>query len=130
MTYLDLAPAIAAIRSRPEEFDFSHDMLHHRRSRHSFRFLSEDEVRIDAVCDCSLLRARPEQAKAFHTAFREWHSSYWRPREINREFASHFGPPPLWRRLAIWLLQRLLSLPPSPPEARGGLRPQQKAVTV
>ena len=111
MTYLDLAPAITALRARPEEFEFTNDTLHHPRSRHRFRFNSEGDVQIDALCDCSLLRARPEQAKAFHTAYREWHASYWRPLEINREFASHFGPSPLWRRAAVWLLNRLLSGP-------------------
>jgi hypothetical protein len=30
--------------------------------------------------------------------------------EINREFASHFEPA-LWRRVAIWLLRRLLTMP-------------------
>ena len=115
MTYLDLAPAITALRSRPEEFEFSNDTLHHLRSRHRFRFVDEDDVRIDAVCDCALLRARPEQAKAFHAAYREWHASYWRPVEINREFASHFEPPPLWRRLAVWLLERLTQPPSASP---------------
>jgi hypothetical protein len=110
MTYLDLAPAITAIRSRPEEFEFSFDMLHHRPSRHHFRFITEDEVRIDAACDCSLLRATPEQTRTFHAAFREWRASYWRGVEINREFASHFETP-LWRRCAIWLLQRLIAWP-------------------
>jgi hypothetical protein len=118
MTYLELAPAITAIRSRPEEFEFSNDTLHHPRSRHRFHFVSEDDVRIHADCDCSLLRASREQTKAFHAAYREWHASYWRPLEINREFASHFAPPSLWRRAAIWLLRRLLSWPkparPSP----------------
>lgn len=109
MTYLDLAPAITAIRARPEEFEFTHDTLNHPRSRHRFRFDSEGDVQIDALCDCSLLRARPEQAKAFHAAYREWHATYWRPLVINREFASHFGQPPLWRRAAIWLLRRLLT---------------------
>ena len=112
MTVLDLAPAIAAIRSRPEDFDFSHDTLHHRPSRHSFRFVSDEDVRIDALCDCTLLRTLPEQAKAFHAAYRDWHATYWRSVEINREFASHFAAPTLWRRLAIRLLERLLSLPP------------------
>src|SRR5687768_14516542 len=93
MTYLDLAPAIAAIRSRPEEFEISHDSLYHRRSRHRFNFLGEDDVRIEAACDCSLLRASSEQARAFHAAYRAWHASYWRPMAINREFASHFAPP-------------------------------------
>ena len=111
MTYLELAPAITAIRSRPEEFEFSNDTLHHLRSRHRFHFVSDDDVQIQAACDCSTLRASPEQTKVFHTAYREWHASYWRPLEINREFASHFAPPSVWRRLAIGLLRRLLSGP-------------------
>lgn len=109
--YLELAPAITALRSRPDEFEFSHDTLHHLPSRHRFRFEGEDDVRIEALCDCSLLRAKPEQAKVFREAYREWHASYWRPLQINREFASHFEAPPLWRRAAIWLLQRLIALP-------------------
>jgi hypothetical protein len=112
MTYLDLAPAIAAIRSRPEEFEISNDALYHRRSRHRFTFPGEDDVRIEAACDCSLLRASSEQARAFHAAYRAWHASYWRPMAINREFASHFTPPALWRRLATRLLGWLLSQPP------------------
>jgi len=111
--YLELAPAITALRTRPEEFEFSHDTLHHLPSRHRFRFQSEDDVRIEALCDCSLLRARPEQAKVFHSAYRDWHASYWRPLQINREFASHFEPPPLWRRAAIWLLRALIAWQPA-----------------
>src|SRR5712672_2744823 len=110
MTYLELAPLITAIRSRPEEFEFSNDTLHHVRSRHRFRFLSDDDMEIDAACDCSLLRASKEQTRVFRAAYREWHASYWRPLEINREFASHFEPA-LWRRVAIWLLRRLLTMP-------------------
>jgi hypothetical protein len=113
MTYLDLAPAITALRLRPEEFEFSNDRLHHRRSRHSFRFVGDDDVRIEAACDCAYLRAKPEQTKALHAAYREWHASYWRPLQINREFASHFAPPPLWRRIAIGLLQWLVTRPSS-----------------
>jgi hypothetical protein len=111
MTYLELAPLITAIRSRPEEFEFSNDTLHHVRSRHRFRFLSDDDMEIDAACDCSLLRASKEQTRVFRAAYREWHASYWRPLEINREFASHFAPPSVWRRLALGLLRRLLSGP-------------------
>jgi hypothetical protein len=126
MTYLDLAPAITALRSRPEEFEFSNETLHHLRSRHRFRFVGEDDVRIDAVCDCALLRAKPEQAKTFHAAYRQWHASYWRPIEINREFAAHFETPPLWRRLAIGLLQYLISRPSSPtPSPLKAARPLQ-----
>jgi hypothetical protein len=111
MTYLELAPAITAIRSRPEEFEFANDTLHHARSRHRFRFVSEDDMQIHADCDCSFLRASREQTRVFHAAYQEWHASYWRPLQINREFASHFAPPPVWRRVAIWLLRRLLSWP-------------------
>ena len=84
--------------------------IYHLGSRHRFRFLSEDSVQIHADCGCSLLRASPEQARVFHTAYRVWHATYWRPLEINREFASHFEPA-LWRRVAIWLLRRLLTMP-------------------
>jgi hypothetical protein len=126
MAYLDLAPAIAAIRSRPEEFEFSNDALHHLGSRHRFHFLGDDDVRIDAACDCSLLRARPEQAKAFHAAYNDWQASYWRPLQINREFASHFEPLPPWRRVAIRLLRWLLTAPraprPSPVQVPTALR--------
>ncbi len=89
MAYLELAPAITAIRSRPEEFEFSNNTLHHLRSRHTFHFVSDDDVQIHAACDCASLRASPEQTKVFHTAYRQWYASYWRPLEINREFASH-----------------------------------------
>jgi hypothetical protein len=111
MAYLELAPAITALRSRPEEFEVSNDTLHHMKSRHRFHFLSDDDMEIHAECDCSFLPASREQTKVFHAAYRQWHASYWRPLEINREFAAHFAPPPAWRRLAIWLLRRLLSWP-------------------
>jgi len=107
MAYLELSPAIAALRARPEEFEFSNNTLHHLGSRHRFRFLSEDSVEIHADCGCAILKASQEQTKVFHAAYREWHASYWRP------FASHFEPT-LWRRVAIWLLRRLLTMPRAP----------------
>jgi hypothetical protein len=113
MAYLELSPAIAALRARPEEFEFSNDTLHHLGSRHRFRFPNEDRVEIHADCGCALLEASQEQAKVFHAAYREWHASYWRPLEINREFASHFEPV-LWRGAVIWLLRRLLTVPRAP----------------
>ena len=115
MTYLDLAPAIAALRQRPEEFELSNDTLRHPRSRHAFRPVGEHDIQIDAFCDCALLRASPEQSRAFRAAWREWQVSYWRPHQINREFASHFAAPPLWRRLAIALLRRLVAGPAERP---------------
>jgi hypothetical protein len=110
MAYLELAPVITALRSRPEEFEFSGSALHHVPSRHRFRFVNDDEIEIHAECDCATLRASPAQARDFQTAYREWHSSYWRPLEINREFASHFAPV-WWRQAVIWLLRHLLSQP-------------------
>jgi hypothetical protein len=62
MAYLELSPAIAALRVRPEEFEFSNDTLHHLGSRHRFRFLSEDSVEIHADCGCAILKASKEQA--------------------------------------------------------------------
>ena len=114
MVYLDLAPAISALRSRPEEFEFTDERLHHVGSRHSFRFLKDDEVRIEAACDCSLLRASVEQSRELHSVFRQWHASYWQPLEINREFAAHFAPPGLLRRLAMRLLRFLIAWRPEP----------------
>jgi hypothetical protein len=128
MTYLELAPAITAIRSRPEEFEFSNNTLHHLNSQHRFHFVGEGDVQIHALCDCSTLRASPDQAREFHAAYREWHASYWRPLEITREFASHFAPPPLWRRLAIWLLRRLLSWPQAPKSSIDTSLPLQPVV--
>src|SRR5262245_39791644 len=101
MAYLDLAPAIAAIRARPEEFEFAGDALRHLPSRHWFRFQDDGNVEVVADCSCAYLRTSREQARTFHQAYKEWHVTYWRPLEINREFASHFEPPGLLRRVAI-----------------------------
>ena len=109
MTYLELAPAITALRSWPEEFDLRDNALHHFGSRHSFRFLANDEVRIEAFCDCSHLRATPRQSRELHEAFQQWQTSYWRPLQINREFADHFAPPGLARRMMIALLRYLIA---------------------
>ena len=112
MTYLELSPAITALRSRPEEFELQDDALHHLGSRHSFRFLSDDEVRIEALCGCVHLRATPHQSRALHEAFQQWRASYWQPLQINREFAGHFAPPGLVRRTMIALLRFLIAWRP------------------
>jgi hypothetical protein len=114
MTYLELSPAITALRVRPEEFELRDNTLHHLASRHSFRFLSEDEVRIEAVCGCSQLRSSPQQSKALHQAFQDWRVSYWQPLQINREFAEHFEPPGLVRRAMMALLRYLIAWRPAP----------------
>jgi len=107
MAYLDLAPAITTIRSRLEDFEFSNNTLHHLSSRHRFRFSSDGDVQVDAACDCSMLRISREQGKAFHAAYREWYATYWRPIEINREFASHFRRPNLAQRVLRRLMARI-----------------------
>ncbi len=114
MTYLELSPAITALRSRPEEFELRDNALHHFGSRHSFRFLAHDEVRIEAFCDCSHLRATPRQGRELHEAFQQWQTSYWRPLQINCEFADHFAPPGLVRRMMIALLRYLIAWRPAP----------------
>lgn len=124
MAYLELSPVIAALRAQPEEFEFADGALYHPSSRHRFHFRSDDSVDIHADCGCATLKASQEQTKAFHAAYLEWHASYWRPLEINREFAWHFELT-WWRRVAISLLRRLLAvrrLPrPSPVRASSAL---------
>jgi hypothetical protein len=114
MTYLELSPAITALRFRPEEFEFRDDALHHLGSRHSFRFLSDDEVRIEALCGCVQLRASREQSRTLHEEFQNWRATYWQPLQINREFAGHFEPPGLVRRMLIALLRYLIAWRPEP----------------
>jgi hypothetical protein len=114
MTYLELAPAITALRSRPEEFELRDNALHHFGSRHSFRFLANDEVRIEAFCGCSHLRATQRQSRELNEAFQQWQTSYWRPLQINREFADHFAPPGLVRGMMIALLRYLIAWRPAP----------------
>ncbi len=114
MPYLDVNPMMTALRTAPEEFEMVSGWLHHIRSRHSFRFSPDEPVEIRAACNCALLAVRPEQEPQLATCFREWQSSYWRPLEINREFASHFARGPgilqfmieLSGRLHRWLLKQ------------------------
>jgi hypothetical protein len=116
MSYLDVAPLISALRNTPEEFELSSGWLCHIRSWHSFRVGPgpEERVEIRAACNCVLLAVRPEQERHFAAGFREWQSAYWRPLEINREFAAHFGRRTRLLQWTIaatgglhrWLLQR------------------------
>jgi hypothetical protein len=90
MAYLDVSPLITALRNTPDEFDLSGGWLTHIGSWHSFRFGPNDQVEIRAACNCSILAIRPDQLPPLGRSFREWESEYWRPLQINREFASHF----------------------------------------
>jgi hypothetical protein len=42
---------------------------------------------------------RRDQGKDLWNAFQIWEAAYWRPVEINKEFARHFGPPNWLQRL-------------------------------
>jgi len=107
MAYLDVSPMMASLRNQPEEFDLRGDWLRHIPSRHSFRFEPSGKVHIRAECDCAFLAIHPEQERRLSDSFESWHASYWRPLEINREFASHFPPRSAWRRLLLALTARL-----------------------
>lgn len=113
MQYLNVSPMMVALRSAPEEFELTGGWLHHIPSRHSFRFGPKDSVEIRAACDCALLMVQPEQQRELADCFRQWRVVYWRPMEINREFAQHFAPRSWWRQALIkaaggvyrWLLK-------------------------
>jgi hypothetical protein len=107
MSYLDVSPLVTALRTSPETFEFTGGALQHIPSRHRFKFNAQGNVRVDAQCNCSFLSIRKEQESSLHEAFQEWRVNYWRPIEINREFAAHFAPPPAWRRFLIDLTARL-----------------------
>jgi hypothetical protein len=112
MHYLDVSPLITSLRTTPDAFEFTRGALHHIPSRHRFKISTDGSVRLDAQCSCAFLAIRKEQEPALVEAFQEWRVNYWRPIEINRQFAEHFGPIPAWRRILIdltaWLHRALL----------------------
>jgi hypothetical protein len=107
MAYLDVSPLMASLRTRPEEFDFKGDWLRHIPSRHSFRFEPSGRVQIRAECNCAFLAIHPQQERQLADCFHGWHADYWRPLEVNREFASHFKARSALRRVLIALTGRL-----------------------
>jgi hypothetical protein len=98
MSFLDLGPIIAALRTRPADFEMDGKWLYHFPSHHRFKVDQIGNVRLDARCDCALLHARREQGQELWNAFQIWHSAYWRPIEINEKFAREFGSPNIWQR--------------------------------
>ena len=112
MTYLDASPMIHALRTSPETFEFTNGSLHHIPSRHRFQFDWEGRVRVEARCDCAFLAVNRDQENTLCQAFNEWRANYWRPIEINREFAMHFERPTRFRQVLIdlteWLHRALL----------------------
>ncbi len=107
MAYLDVSPLMTSLRTTPEEFDFRGDWLRHVPSRHSFKFETSGKVHIRAECNCAFLAIHPQQERQLSDAFESWHANYWRPLEINREFASHFRPRAAWRRALLAFTTRL-----------------------
>jgi hypothetical protein len=51
--YLDLAPAISATRSRPEQIEFSNNILHHPEQWAQVPLRQRRRLALDAACDCS-----------------------------------------------------------------------------
>jgi hypothetical protein len=98
MRFLDLDPIIAALRTRPADFEMDGKWLYHFPSHHRFKVDQKGNVRLYARCDCALLRSRREQGQELWNAFQIWHSAYWRPVEINEKFAKEFGSPNIWQR--------------------------------
>jgi hypothetical protein len=107
MAYLDVSPLMASLRTRPEEFDFHGEWLRHVPSHHNFKFEPGGRVQIRAECNCAFLAIHPQQERQLGNAFENWHTNYWRPLEINREFASHFRPRSGWRRALLAVTTRL-----------------------
>jgi hypothetical protein len=103
MSFLDLDPIIAALRTRPADFEMDGKWLYHFPSHHRFKVDQKGNVILDARCDCALLRARREQGQELWDAFQIWHSAYWRPVEINEKF----GSPNIWRRFCRSLRARV-----------------------
>jgi len=103
MAYLDASPLISALRTDPEVFEFSNGYLRHIPSRHRFQFNSTHGVRVQAECACAFLEIAKSQQPSLCEAFQEWRLNYWRPIEINREFAGHF-------RAHSWLRQQLIKM--------------------
>ena len=99
VSFLDLDPIIAALRSRPADFEMDGRWLQHFPSRHRFKVDRKGNVRLDARCDCAVLHARREQGRELWHAFQIWQSAYWRPIQINEKFAREFATPNIWQRL-------------------------------
>ncbi len=106
MAQLNVSPMISALQSNPDHFEFTSGSLHHIPSRHRFQFDDRGLRRIDAGCGCMSLEVSREQESVLFEAFNDWKVNYWRPTQINKEFASHFELP-VWRRVLLALTGRL-----------------------
>jgi hypothetical protein len=103
MAYLDVSPMIVALRTSPAEFDIRRGLLRHKPSGHRVMFDPlGGSARIEAECDCALLRISYQQSRELTEAYHNWEETYWRGVRINRDFASHFDRR-FWPRLATHL---------------------------
>jgi hypothetical protein len=107
--FLDVRPMITALRTTPEDFRLSGMWLNHEPSQHNFQFDPDGRVGIQAACNCALYAIQPEQEVALRAAYRRWYEEYWRPLQLNLEFASHFPPRSPARRVLIRVTARLHS---------------------
>ncbi len=117
MAYLDLSPMLQAMRLRPAEFEMQGTFLHHIPSHHLLNFDPSGLARVHARCDCAMLDVSRAQSEEMRAAMSAWRVVYWEPRlteieaerrvaAINREFASHFRPPSMWRRFLALFRRR------------------------
>jgi hypothetical protein len=97
--HLNVEPMILALQIQPADFEYRQGRLRHVPSRHQFLFDRSGRAAIDAVCGCAGRSISSEQGEQLFTAFKAWEEFYWRPLEIDREFASHFRAPNAWVRL-------------------------------
>ncbi len=107
MATLNVSPMVTALLQAPYEFELTAGWLNHIPSGHGFRFDSTDHVEISAACNCALLAVSPEDERELGKRFRDWERDYWRPLQINREFASHFAHKGSLRWVLIALTGRL-----------------------
>lgn len=109
MAYLNVTPMLEAMRARPYEFEMQGSYFHHIPSDHRVQFDLWGNARVHAQCDCHMLDISREQSGELKTALAVWKAYFWQPRleaiaaekraaKINRQFASHFRPPGLFRR--------------------------------
>jgi hypothetical protein len=99
MAYLDVSPMIVALRTSPTEFDLRRGLLRHKPSGHRVLFDPlGGSARIEANCDCALLRVSYQQSSELTEAYHHWEETYWRVVHFDRRF---------WPRLATHL-ERIL----------------------
>jgi hypothetical protein len=111
MAYLNVTPMAVALRESANDFEMDRGWLHHFPSHHRFKIRKNGKVTLQARCDCSYLMVSQEQGLELRDAFHEWYEAYWRPIEINREFAAHFDKPSIagqFLRMLVRSLHRIL----------------------